>query len=95
MSAYAIHHHPGFYPDPYPFLPERWLPGGTLSNTAESVDLAKRALQVFSIGPVGCIGKNLAYMEATVTMARVAFALEMKPPEVEIEKVGGKEGGFI
>jgi len=86
IPIYAIHHNPEYYPDPYTFKPERWLPGGEMQNSQESVDLAKRAFQAFSIGPVGCVGKNLAYMELTVTMARVAFALEMKPlSETQVE----------
>lgn len=86
IPIYAIHHNPEYYPDPYTFKPERWLPGGEMQNSQESVDLAKRAFQAFSIGPVGCVGKNLAYMELTVTMARVAYALEMKPlSETQVE----------
>lgn len=76
VGIYAIHHNPKYYPSPYSYLPERWI---VSENTKqELVDLARAAFSAFSIGPVGCVGKNLAYMELMLTMARVLWTLDIK-----------------
>ncbi|MCJ1250608.1 hypothetical protein MMC30_007836 [Trapelia coarctata] len=76
VGIYAIQHNPVYYPDPFRYNPERWVVSET--NTKESVDLARSAFSAFSMGPVGCVGKNLAYMELMVTMARVLWTVDMK-----------------
>ena len=76
VGIYAIHHNPDYYPDSYSYKPERWIPGEATSK--EFVDLARAAFSAFSIGPVGCLGKNLAYLELRVTLAKVLWTLDMK-----------------
>ena len=76
VGIYAIHHNPKYYPSPYSYVPERWIVSE--NTTRESVDLARSAFSAFSIGPVGCVGKNLAYMELILVMARVIWALDIK-----------------
>ena len=78
---YAIHHNPAYYPDPFTFIPERWIPGSMPGVTKESVALAQSAFCPFSIGPRGCIGKGLAYVELMTSLARVIFMYEMKLAE--------------
>ncbi|KAH8805807.1 cytochrome P450 [Xylogone sp. PMI_703] len=75
---YTIHHNPDYYPDPFTFKPERWIPDSEPTVTRESVDLAQSAFCPFSIGSRGCIGKGLAYAELTETLARVIFLYEMR-----------------
>ena len=76
VGIYAIQHNPVYYPSPFNFTPERWIVSEF--NTQDSVDLARSAFSAFSIGPVGCVGKNLAYLELMVTMARVIWTLDIK-----------------
>ncbi len=76
VGIYAIQHNPIYYPDPFTYTPERWIVGR--NTTTESVDLARSAFSAFSIGPVGCVGKNLAYLELMVTMARVLWTLDIR-----------------
>ena len=76
VGIYAIQHNPAYYPDPMTYKPERWII--SQDNTKEAVDLARSAFSAFSIGPVGCVGKNLAYLELMVTMAKVLWTLDMK-----------------
>lgn len=76
VGIYAIQHNPIYYPDPFTYTPERWIVGW--NTTTESVDLARSAFSAFSIGPVGCVGKNLAYLELMVTMARVLWTLDIR-----------------
>lgn len=78
VPHYTIHHNPDYYPDPFNFQPERWIPDSELRVTRESVDIAQSAFCPFSIGSRGCIGKGLAYAELTETLARVIFLYEMR-----------------
>ena len=97
MNIYTIHHSPTHYPEPFRFLPERWLlpidhPHGIA--TQESLERARAAFTPFSIGSRGCIGKALAMMELRLVLARMAWEWEVE----EIERVQGKtkcwNGGF-
>lgn len=75
---YAVHHNPGYYPDPFTFNPERWIPDSSPAVTKDSVALAQSAFCPFSIGPRGCIGKGVAYVELMTSLARVVFLYEMR-----------------
>ena len=72
---YAIHHNPAYYPDPFAYRPERWL---AESGDAEALALAQSAFCPFSIGPRGCIGKGLAYVEMGITLARVLWLYDVR-----------------
>jgi cytochrome P450 len=75
---YAVHHNPVYYPEPFTFTPERWIPDSSPAVTKDSVTLAQSAFCPFSIGPRGCIGKGLAYVELMTSLARVVFMYEMR-----------------
>jgi cytochrome P450 len=76
VGIYAIQHDERYFPAPYTYSPERWMVSS--QNPPESVARAKSAFSAFSIGPVGCLGKNLAYMELSVTIARVLWELDFR-----------------
>ncbi|KAL2018184.1 hypothetical protein VTK56DRAFT_1157 [Thermocarpiscus australiensis] len=61
--------------NPDKFVPERWLGDPEYAGDVRDV------LQPFSIGPRNCIGKNLAYAEMRLILARVLwnFDLELMP----------------
>ncbi|KAK3938977.1 Isotrichodermin C-15 hydroxylase [Diplogelasinospora grovesii] len=78
---YAIHHNPEYYPRPFAFVPERWIPdakGETGVVSEDDVARAQSAFCPFSIGPRGCIGKGLAYIEMATTLARVLFLYDIR-----------------
>jgi cytochrome P450 len=76
-SAYSIHHNAAYFPSPFSYQPERWLSSeGTA--TKESIELAQSAFCPFSLGPRGCIGRNMAYMELLTTVARTVWLFDMK-----------------
>lgn len=53
ISAYTLHFNPKVFPNPYDFLPERWLePNVTPEMLRDSI--------AFGIGPRQCIARNLA-----------------------------------
>lgn len=81
---YAVHHCEEYYPSPFSYVPERWLVGeanplkGGAPVTEAEVAAAQSAFCPFSIGPRGCIGKGLAYIEMSVTLARVLFLYDVR-----------------
>jgi cytochrome P450 len=74
-SAYAVHHNAVYFPNPFSYQPGRWLPS---TSTKESIQLAQSAFCPFSLGPRGCIGQNMAYMELMTTVARTVWLFDMK-----------------
>ncbi|KAI1803057.1 cytochrome P450 [Daldinia bambusicola] len=83
---YTIHHNPAYYPRPFSYVPERWIEGShkTFGEPSESnvteqdVSLAQSAFCPFSIGPRGCIGKGLAYIEMMTTLARTLYLYDLR-----------------
>ncbi|KAI8962810.1 cytochrome P450 [Daldinia sp. FL1419] len=83
---YTIHHNPAYYPRPFSYVPERWIEGShkTFGETSENdvteqdVSLAQSAFCPFSIGPRGCIGKGLAYIEMMTTLARTLYMYDLR-----------------
>ncbi|KAJ6273551.1 benzoate 4-monooxygenase cytochrome p450 [Bipolaris maydis] len=78
VPIYAIHHNPEYFPQPFDYIPERWLPDHAVNPHHSSLQAAQAAYNPFSIGPRGCIGKGLAYVELTVTIARVLYLYDLR-----------------
>lgn len=83
VPHYTIQHNDNYHPSPFRYVPERWIAGSanplTGGPTSDAdVALAGSAFCPFSIGPRGCIGKNLAYVEMTITLARTIFLYDMR-----------------
>ena len=75
---YALHHNEEYFPDSFTYRPERWLAGSDNSVTEQSVGLARSAFSAFSTGPRGCLGKNLAYLEISIAIARTVWHYDMR-----------------
>ncbi|KAL8742622.1 MAG: hypothetical protein Q9184_008223 [Pyrenodesmia sp. 2 TL-2023] len=90
VSIYSLQHNEDIFPDPFFFRPERWIPDESTGVTAESVAVCESAFAPFSIGPRGCPGKNLAYMEMSITMAKVLYLSDVQA--VEGDDLGADEG---
>ncbi|KAJ6095928.1 hypothetical protein N7486_006674 [Penicillium sp. IBT 16267x] len=69
MAAYHSAHN---YTHPEQFIPERFL------DDPRFVNDSKTALQPFSFGPRNCIGRNLAYIEMKIILARMIFNFYME-----------------
>lgn len=78
VPHYAIHHNADYFPRPFDFVPERWLSDPTANPLHDKLTEAHAAFCPFSIGPRGCIGKGLAYVELTVTIARVLYLFDLR-----------------
>ena len=84
VSVFALHHNEEYFPEPFKFCPERWLVNETTGVTAENVALAHSAFTPFSIGPRGCIGKNLAYMEMSLAIASMVYMYDFKEGDKKV-----------
>lgn len=78
---YALSFNKDVYPDPFVFRPERWLtkeddPEG---SSPEEVALAESGHCAFSTGTRGCVGKNMAWMEMQIVLAKMIHTFEMRP----------------
>jgi cytochrome P450 len=70
VGGWAASHNPANFRDCDTFIPERWL------DDAYSADI-KSGMQPFSLGPRGCIGKNLSYMEMRIILARLVWNFDV------------------
>ncbi|KAJ6008198.1 Cytochrome monooxygenase lcsI, partial [Penicillium herquei] len=73
-AHFATYHAESNFAEPDSFIPERWLENR--EKRFESDNLA--ALVPFSLGPRNCIGKNLAYAEMRVIMAKMIWTFDMR-----------------
>lgn len=65
LSQWVVHHDPRWYPDPFRFDPDRWLPGGAERRP-------KYAYFPFGGGPRRCIGEAFAWQEGLLILATLA-----------------------
>jgi cytochrome P450 len=70
VNSWAASHNPKSFRDCDKFIPERWI------DDAYSTDY-KKAMQPFSLGPRGCIGKHLSYMEMRLILARLLWNFDI------------------
>jgi cytochrome P450 len=70
VAHFALHHNPSYFPDSFEYHPERFF------NEREDNEL--KAFARFSVGLRACIGKNMAYMETMITMARVLLLFDIR-----------------
>ncbi|KAI1878404.1 uncharacterized protein JN550_000586 [Neoarthrinium moseri] len=81
VPHYTIHHNAAYYPEPFTYNPERWVAGshkGAGSVSTSEVEVAHSAFCAFSVGPRGCIGKGLAYIEMSTTLARLFYLYDLR-----------------
>jgi len=78
VSQYPTNHAESNFRDADAFVPERWL------NDPKYANDKKSAFQPFSFGPRNCLGKNLAYAEMRLILAKIiwSFDLELQPQSV-------------
>lgn len=59
------------------FIPERWLE----DRDAQFDNDDREVLQPFSVGPRNCIGRNLAYAEMRLILAKVLYHFDLELDE--------------
>ncbi|KAI9739468.1 MAG: Cytochrome P450 monooxygenase orf9 [Claussenomyces sp. TS43310] len=69
-SAWTVTHDPRNFHNPHRFKPERWL-------DKDCSDI-KEASQPFSLGPRGCLGRNFAYVEMALILAKMHWRYDLE-----------------
>jgi len=72
VCMWAATHSARNFSDPYIFRPERWLdrePGASVNYAGDKLS----ASNAFSLGPRGCIGKHLSYMEMRLIIGKLLW----------------------
>jgi cytochrome P450 len=88
---YTLHHNADFIADPFAYKPGRWIKGEATSGL--SLQSLHDCFNPFSIGPRGCIGKPMAYLEMTLALARLVWEYDMQLPPGPLRRVGeGRTG---
>lgn len=71
VYGWAATHSPHNFFRPQEYIPERWL-------DAKYAGENKEASQPFSLGPRGCIGKHLSYMELRLILASLLWHFDIE-----------------
>ncbi|TVY25314.1 Cytochrome P450 monooxygenase [Lachnellula hyalina] len=91
IHAYSTTHRSSNFHLPDTFAPERWLPDMHPYYSPRFAHDNRSSMRPFSHGPRNCIGKNLAYSEMRLILAKLAWKFELElAPESEGWDVGQK-----
>ncbi|KAI1074067.1 cytochrome P450 [Whalleya microplaca] len=89
VNIYAIHHNREYFPDPFAFKPERWLP-----ETPEAQrKMMRDAFSPFSLGYRGCAGKAMAYLESSLVVAKTLWYFDFHRASGKLGRLGGGNPG--
>ncbi|EME80913.1 uncharacterized protein MYCFIDRAFT_32845 [Pseudocercospora fijiensis CIRAD86] len=92
-ALYCLSYNEDVFPEPFSFKPERWILGESGGcATEESLALAESGFCSFSTGSRGCIGRNLAWMEMMIVMAKVVWNFEIRQDEGNPLGAGDEKG---
>ncbi|KAI1390655.1 cytochrome P450 [Hypoxylon trugodes] len=90
VSPYALQHNEAYFPDSFAFKPERWL---DTPGKEEARKIAYDAFGAFSIGPRNCAGKAMAYLEASLVVAKTLWYFDFEPAPGKLGQIGGGVSG--
>lgn len=76
-SAWTVTHDSHNFKNPYEFRPERWLDPESIDN--------REASQPFSLGPRGCLGRQLAYDEMAIVLAKMLWRFDIFISKSEVD----------
>ena len=91
VPTYSLHHNDAYFSHPFSYDPNRWLDGNSGGRVDGSFDGSDNTLRTpitqnrqrqafapFSVGPRGCIGRNVALMELYLAIAHVVWLYDMR-----------------
>ena len=79
VSSYVVHHNDEYFPDPFSFLPERWLESE--KNPAIAIEGRRKAFCPFGVGTWSCAGKHMGLSEIYIVVTRIIWLFEMRLTE--------------
>ena len=77
VYSWAATHSPDNFANPQEFIPERW-------TSEEYASDKKDASQPFSLGPRGCIGRHLTYLELRLILANLLWHFDMERADLQV-----------
>ena len=89
LSNFSLQHDATYFPEPFAFRPERWLP--LESETADQKvgrDSMRRAFVPFSVGECSCAGKPMAYLEMSLVIAKTMWYFDFAKAPGEAGRLG-------
>lgn len=94
VNMYTIHHNEEYFPDPFAFKPERWLKEDDNGEGETNRKSSHKAFSPFSIGSRACVGKTMAYMEASLVLAKTIWYFDFERLQgTKFANVGGGTPG--
>lgn len=78
---------PKHFMNPTEFIPSRWLDPSTFPEAIPFNGDRREATQAFNVGPRDCIGRNLAWTELRLILARLVF-------NFDLSLTGGPDSGL-
>lgn len=75
MQQYGSYHLESNFHRPNEFHPQRWM------GDVQFAEDERAVFQPFSVGPRNCIGRNLAYAEMRLILAKILFSFDMELDE--------------
>ncbi|KAI0147320.1 cytochrome P450 [Xylariaceae sp. FL1272] len=95
VNTYSLHHNTRYFPDPFTYNPDRWMPSSPSENEVRHRKLMQDAFAPFSIGSRGCAGKPMAYLELTLTLAKIFWHFDFEAAPGKLGNIGvGEHGEF-
>ncbi|KAL9619804.1 MAG: hypothetical protein Q9160_005640 [Pyrenula sp. 1 TL-2023] len=92
-SIYSVHHDEEVFTDPFTYIPQRWMAGE--GSTPEQLESMKWSFQPFSVGSRSCVAKNMAYLELSITIARLLWYFDVRVSDTQKDmKSGDREEQF-
>ncbi|KAK5192726.1 hypothetical protein LTR99_010396 [Exophiala xenobiotica] len=87
--TYNLHHNHELFRRADEFIPERWIATEAFGADETERQNLKDFVIPFSLGPRACIGRNLAYMEVSITIAALVlnFEFELADTYQEMETI--------
>ncbi|KAK4234237.1 cytochrome P450 [Achaetomium macrosporum] len=79
IHQWAMYHNDENFKDPFAYRPERWLGDPAFASDR------KDAFQPFHLGPRNCLGRNLAYVEMRLSLARVLWNFDLRIAEESLD----------
>ncbi|KAH9903579.1 cytochrome P450 [Xylariomycetidae sp. FL2044] len=85
-NIYALHHNEEYFPNPFIYNPDRWLaPDGT--------HFTHEAFAAFLTGYRGCAGKTMAYLLASLVLAKTLWSFDFERAPGALGKIGESKVG--
>ncbi|KAI0849754.1 cytochrome P450 [Daldinia vernicosa] len=91
VCTYALHHNEAYFTDPFIFRPERWLDE---NGDPKTLSRMYAAFSPFSVGSRACAGKSMAYLEASLVIAKTLFTFDFWTAQGEAGHVGAGVPGW-